>query len=308
MQDRKRNSWNPNRLVAGILAVSALMVVAGCGGGGLPEEAVRRSEPVEVEAKPANLAATIPPVAVDDAGAPEGIRILSDGDVKNAWRDAVRRVLERDFGGAIPILEVVAEHRVRDAGVPYVLGIALWKTGRLDEAERSLERTVEIDPQHFKGWLNLARVRMDGGHYTEAHEAASLAIGLNEESADALHQSGRALYALDRGDEAVEALEKALALEPSHGYAANTLGWILIREGRFEEAVQVLEIAREALPEAAFVRNNLGVAYERTDRRDDAISEFQAAVKAGDSNGKAAASLSRLGEPLVGGEWVASRP
>jgi len=65
-----------------------------------------------------------------------------------------------------------------------------------------------------------------------------------------------------------------------------------------DEAVPHLEAARDRLPEVAYVRNNLGVAYERHGDLDAAVAEFQAAVEAGDPNGKASQSLARL-EPLV---------
>ena len=261
-----------------------------------------------IEAMPASLPGSAPEVPVGVLEPPQGIVLTSDADVRAAWRKAVGLVEERRFEEALPLLEAVAGSRENDAGVLYVLGVAQWKTGRLDEADASLARSVDVDPTRFKGWLNLARVRLDAGRDEGAFEAAQRAIELDGSSADALHQSGRALCALGRTEEAVATLGSALLLDPANGHVANTLGWILIREGRFDEAVPALEAARDALPGVSYVRNNLGVAYERTGRRAEALDEYRAAVEAGDSSGKAAASLARLGGSPDAGDLVASQP
>ena len=140
-----------------------------------------------------------------------------------------------------------------------------------------------------------ARVRNDRGDRSGALEAADTALQLDPQSADALHQKGRALMELARGDEAREALTAAHGLDAENGYIANTLGLLLIQLGKPAEAVEPLEAAKSALPHVAYVRNNLGVAYERTGRADEAKIEYLAAVDAGDTGGKAMQSLVRLG-------------
>lgn len=177
----------------------------------------------------------------------------------------------------------------------YLDGIAARKEGRFEDAERYLVAAGEYDPNHVKTWVNLARVRMDLVDPTGALEAAETGLGIDPASAQAMHQKGRALAALNRWDEAIAVLETAREAEPGNGWIANTLGWTLIQSGRHSDAVPALEAAREALPEVAFVRNNLGVAYERVGRLDEAIVEYRAAVAQGDSAGKAAMSLARLG-------------
>ena len=93
-------------------------------------------------------------------------------------------------------------------------------------------------------------------------------------------------------------MERAHQLDPENGYVANTLGYLLLQSGRADEALPYLEAARDRLPQIAFVRNNLGVAYERSGDIARAVVEYRAAVEAGDSGGKALASIGRL-EPVV---------
>ncbi len=144
-------------------------------------------------------------------------------------------------------------------------------------------------------WVRLARRRLEAADPRGALEACKAALELEPGSASALHSKGRALWALDQGQEALVTLEVARRADPDDGYIANTLGYLLLTRGDAEGAIPHLEAARELLPRVAYVRNNLGVAYERAGRVDAAVEEYRAAVGAGDSGGKATASLARLG-------------
>jgi Flp pilus assembly protein TadD len=220
-------------------------------------------------------------------------------ETKIAWKEGVSAFDAHDYETASGRLQIAAAGRPGDAYVGYLHGLALWKAGHLSEADEALTRSASINGGSIKTWINLARVRMERKDSTGALEAAEQALTLDPGSADALHQRGRALAESGRNDEAIDALQQARTASPDNGYIANTLGHLLLTMGRVDEAIPHLEAARDRLPEVAFVRNNLGVAYERKGDLERAAEEYRAAVKAGDSDGKAAASLTRL-EPLVG--------
>ena len=228
-------------------------------------------------------------------------------EVRQAWKDGTSLFDRKDYEGASTQLQIVTDNRPNDAYAHYLFGLALWKTGHLDEAESALTTSSTLDGQKPKCWINLARVRMQKDDFSGALQAADQALTLDPGSADALHQRGRALAGERRNDEALEALTQARTADPENGYIANTLGHFLLTAGRVDEAVPHLEAARDRLPEVAFVRNNLGVAYERQGDLDRAVEEYRAAVEAGDSDGKAGQSLARL-EPIVGPEKIAGNP
>jgi len=216
-----------------------------------------------------------------------------------AWQEGVSAYESGDFETAGARLQIAAAGRPDDAYVQYLHGLALWKGGHLSEAEDALGRSSALDGNSVKTWINLARVRMARRDPAGALAAADEALTLDPGSADALHQRGRALAEGGRADEALDTLQQARTAAPDNGYIANTLGHLLLTMGRVDEAIPHLEAARDRLPEVAYVRNNLGVAYERRGDLDRAAEEYRAAVGAGDSEGKAAASLLRI-EPLVG--------
>jgi Flp pilus assembly protein TadD len=214
-----------------------------------------------------------------------------------AWSEGVALYQSGEFETASQRLKVASTGRPDDAYTQYLFGLALWKSGHLDESESALVSSSQLNDTSEKTFVNLARVRLEKKDAQGALEATDRALTLKPGSSQALHQRGRALDALNRGDEARDTLQQARMADPANGYVANTLGYLLLRQGRMDEAIVELESARESLPEVAYVRNNLGVAYERRGDLDKAIAEFQAAVQAGDPDGKAGESLARL-EPI----------
>ena len=268
--------------IFGLLASGALLY--GCSDEGTGERVATQAL-VPVTPAPAVASSlpspTLPPV--DPATA------------KTAWKEGVVLFERGDYQAASDTLKTAVAGKPDDAYRRYLLGLALWKSGDLDGANASLVESGKLDATRTKTWINLARVRHALGDRSGALEAADTALSLDPVSADALHQKGRALMELKRGDEAAEALTTARQLDADNGYIANTLGLLLIQLGRPAEAIEPLESAKSALPHIAYVRNNLGVAYERTGRLDDAKIEYLAAVEAGDAGGKAMRSLVRLG-------------
>jgi Flp pilus assembly protein TadD len=204
---------------------------------------------------------------------------------------------------AVPVTEIPSAGSTSNGPATLAEGLALRDAGKLEEAEATLVRAGEVDPRSSRIFVNLARVRLSRNDAAGALEASEKALSLTPNSANALHQKGRALAGMNRGAEAVEVLTTAREMAPENGYIANTLGWLMLTRGDAAGAVPHLEAARDQLPDVGYVRNNLGVAYERTGRTEDAIVEYRAAVAAGDSGGKALKSLERLhAEPVEVGE------
>ncbi len=252
-----------------------------------PPPSTTASVPTPMPTEPAAFTVPFTPPAPPSA---EEIRI--------ARREGSVLYDRSEYAAAAAQLEIASTGSPDDPRIQYLLGLALWKSGKPDLAEPVLARAAQLDPTSVKTFTNLARVRLDLEEAATAFAAAGSAVALNATSSAALHQKGRALAMLNRRDEALETLRFAHDADPSDGYISNTLGYWLIQTGSFDEAIPLLESARDRLGSVAYVRNNLGVAYERTGRRDEAIVEYRAAVGSGDSGGKAALSLARLGASI----------
>ena len=294
------NAW----MASGALAALALVTACTGGGSPAPSESRSRSPLSEPAVSTASGTPTPSPVSPGNPLTPAGESATLPGvppdpeRTKSAWRDGVTLYNKGEYRGATDALRLASMGRDQDAYTHSLLGLALWKSGQAKSAEEALVRSASLNPDAIKTWINLARVRMDLKDPRGALEATDEGLRIDPSSPDTLHQRWRALAALGSTDASLEALKQALGADPDNGYFANSLGNILIRAGRPAEAIPYLERAREKLPRVSYVRNNLGVAYERTGQLEKAVEEYRASVEAGDSDGKASASLARL-EPLA---------
>jgi tetratricopeptide (TPR) repeat protein len=288
----QRNCANPWIGMSVGIAAAALLFAA-CADES-PLRSTRRSAPAPAAQAAVTPAATVLPEMVEEAPIAPPTAV----EVADAWKEGVALYEGGDYSAAIVPLQIAADGLPDEPYTRYLFGLALWKAGELDSAERALRTASELNPDSIKTWINLARVRLDNDDVQGALMAADAALALDAGSADALHQRGRALAALQRHDDALETLRRAHQIDPDNGYVANTLGYLLLQSDRAGDALPCLEAARDRLPQVAYVRNNLGVAYERNGEMLRAMDEYRAAVAAGDPGGKALASLGRL-QPLV---------
>jgi tetratricopeptide (TPR) repeat protein len=259
-----------------------------------------------IEATPASYESATPlgRLPVSELGAPE---IEAAPEVEPAFtvqpgENFIARGIEtfeaREFDHAVAYFRAEVEERPERAWTQYMLGLSLWKAGRLDEASIEMTRAAELDGESIKTFVNLSRIENDRGQYDAALEAAQSAVGLEPENAAALFLEGRSLRNLDRRDEALESLERSVEIDGENGYAQNLLGLTLLESGRTVEAVEVLENAVVLESEVAFIHNNLGMALEHEGRRDEAMVAYGRAVALDPRHERAAANVARL-EPLV---------
>jgi Flp pilus assembly protein TadD len=199
-----------------------------------------------------------------------------------------------DFASATRYLRAEVERHPDRFHPTYLLGLSLWKEGRLDEAATTLTTASSLDAKSVKARVNLGRVLNDSGSFKEALAAADEAITLDPDSSPAHNVRGRALVNLRRVDEGIEAFKTAVEKDPANAYALNNLGYALIGQERFSEAVPLLEEAVRLKPEVGCFQNNLGMAYERTGKKDEAIATYRKAVQEGGSD-HAGDNLARLG-------------
>ncbi len=217
----------------------------------------------------------------------------------------VARALEsygaREFDHTVAYLEAEIAERPQRAWTHYMLGLALWKSGRLDEAAAAMEESAKLGPDSIKTLVNLARIRNDQGDFEGALEAARAGLESDPQDASAHFLEGRSLLNLGRVDQAVSSLTASLAIDPDNGHVQNLYGLALMRQGHLGQAVASFERASELEADLAYVRNNLGMALELSGRTADAAAAYRRGVDLDPGHGKVAANLARLEPTLAGG-------
>jgi tetratricopeptide (TPR) repeat protein len=125
------------------------------------------------------------------------------------------------------------------AGYVSTLGMALHGAGRLEEALRTFDKAISLEPADAAHWKNL----------------------------------GAALIDLDRPDEALLSLRHALDLRPHYVDAANLIGLILYRKDRFAEALEFFDISAQANPDQADALHLRALMLQKLGRLQESVAD-----------------------------------
>ena len=117
-------------------------------------------------------------------------------------------------------------------------GVALMTLGRLDEAERALRRSMELDPRRAEPWYALGNLKAS----QDEHQAA------------------------------FEAFLRSLEIDPRDGRAWTNMGIALHHMGKFDDAMAAYQRAATILPDAPLVHYNVAVTLHALGRIDESLS------------------------------------
>lgn len=220
----------------------------------------------------------------------------ADAAASVVYEDGEAAYFAREYDEAADLFELYAERRPENAWGHYMLGLSLWKADALGDAEDALVRSLELDPDHVKSLVNLARVRLASNLAEQALAPVEQALAVDPDYSDGYRVLGRVLHTLERRDEATDAYHEALARRADDPWSLNNLGLILIEQDACDAALAPLARAAELAPDVAVIANNLGIALERTGRTAQAAEIYLTAADAG--HAKAVVSLARV-ETLI---------
>ena len=159
------------------------------------------------------------------------------------------------------------------------LGIALLKTGNVDEAMVHYQKALEINPDFAEAHNNLGNFLFQKGSVDEAMVHYQKALEINPDYAEAHYNLGYALLKMGNVDEAIAHLQKALQINPDYAEAHNNLGVILLQKGNVDEAITHYQKALQINPDYAEAHNNLGYALIQKGSVDEATAHFQKALQ-----------------------------
>lgn len=170
--------------------------------------------------------------------------------------------------------EASADQQIPGAALPAVQssahawynnnGAELREKRRLDEAERSTRKAIELDPGPAAQYLNLAVILVDRREYDAAGEAILQAVAHGLTNADRHFADFAAVYRQrNLGPRAVALLIKGKTLFPRSPLIAADLGAALASADRWGEALPELERALALQPSSTQTLNNLGLVHAK---------------------------------------------
>jgi tetratricopeptide (TPR) repeat protein len=223
--------------------------------------------------------------------------------ITESHRQAALLAGDRQFSGAIRLLQDIVASHPDLAPVHYQLGLLLTRSGRTDEAIAEFRTAGDLRPDAIDVPLALADALLHMGRPDDAQIEAEAAVTLAGSStplrAAAAHvMAARAALAQQDEDAALKhaaAAEKADATLPMEKFVR---GRLLYDEAKFEEALPLFEDAvsttRKSGAALADLHLYLGETLTRLDRTGEAEPEFRDELRAFPHNMQAYASLAML--------------
>ena len=150
--------------------------------------------------------------------------------------------------------------------------------GKLKEAELSISKAIELNPDFAEAHSNLGNVLKDLGKLQEAELAQRKAIELNPDFAEAHYNLGCILSDLGNFQDSELSLQKAIELKPDFSEAYYNLGNVLSNLGNLQDSELSLRKAVQIKPNFAQAHNNLGRVLNDLGRIEEAESCFRQAI------------------------------
>jgi tetratricopeptide (TPR) repeat protein len=167
-----------------------------------------------------------------------------------------------------------------DAAMPnHVVGLLLFRLGRLSRALEFYERAWKADPKDAEIYLNIGIVAWKLDMLESAEKFYRLCIQIAPNNIDGLINLASVLRDQGRYEDAIELLRARIYLMPEQIELWNSLGTVLADSGDPLGAAPFYIEALRLKPDFARAHNNLGNVYELTGEPNKAIEHFDEALK-----------------------------
>lgn len=186
------------------------------------------------------------PVLGDETGATAG-----GSHSKNARRlleQANRAMDQGNHVEAIALYEELTALDPRHAAAFSNLGAALFKIGRVKEAENCLLQAIKLQPDFPDALSNMGTLLQVQGRYAGAENFLRRAVKINPRFVSARINLGLTLAFLNRSQEAKSQYDKALKFEPRNAYALISAALLAQMDGEFDRAGEMLTRALQVEP------------------------------------------------------------
>lgn len=158
------------------------------------------------------------------------------------------------------------------------LQAVLVKLNKLDEALKTGQYILEIEPTSAEAHLNIGYVYKAQGDWVHAHKFFSQAITLNPESEEGWNNLGIAKLEIQDFAAAELDFQKALTLNPKNPDTYNNIGILYKELRRFDDAIEALQTSIRLRPVNPDAYNNLGNVYLELQRNMEALEAFEKAL------------------------------
>ncbi|MBS3105773.1 tetratricopeptide repeat protein [Candidatus Woesearchaeota archaeon] len=169
-----------------------------------------------------------------------------------------------------------------DANPYFELGILYKENNNIEDAIKSLKKSIGLNPKHSMALYELGIVYEKQKDYDAAIKNYTESLRIKENS-EAFQSLGVCYLKKGMLQEAYRNLTKAILLNPNKYTIYNNLGAVFEKMGNYDSAVQMLEIGTKINPNNTIGFYNLGIALDKKGDFGKAINAYEKAVELGHS-------------------------
>jgi tetratricopeptide (TPR) repeat protein len=173
-----------------------------------------------------------------------------------------------------------AESATDDANVYVILAGVQMQSGRLDEAEKSARKALELSPDDTQALIQLSSILDRAGKREASEKTLRELLKREPDNATALNNLG--YFMVERGggyEEALKLIEHAVAIDPTQGSFLDSLGWTHFKLGNIEKARQYLEKATIYSRRNSTIHEHLGDVLREAGRLTEARKQWEKALE-----------------------------
>lgn len=183
-----------------------------------------------------------------------------------------------DFIGAERQCRKSLELNPKSAKAHAILGIALARQDKLDEANSHLLEAIRLDPTDYEAHYTLGQTLARQKKFDDAIRQFSVVLRLRPDYTQAHGYMGSLLLAKGTLDQAGAHLSQALNLDPNYVDAHYNMGQLMLRLKKLDEAIRHLSRAVALEPDDAQAHYKLAMALAQHKQPGQAVVHYTKAI------------------------------
>lgn len=189
---------------------------------------------------------------------------------------------------SVELVRQAVAAKPNDAKIRQLDGVVAVVEERMDDAEKSFQKAIELDPDDRSGYERLARFYNATGKMPQAIEVYEKGVVVLPDDPQFHHTLGMLYELQGNAERAIPHYEDAIRLAPNLAEAKNNLAYIYADQGKnLDRALDLAQDAKTLLPNNPSVSDTLGWVLFKRGVPAAAISylkEAEAATKDGDGS------------------------
>lgn len=183
------------------------------------------------------------------------------------------------FAAAITIYQQLASTNQADAGTMHNHIVALFRSGRFNEAVELCQGILQHQPQNFGVQLTLGKVFRQMGKPEQALQHVEIAHnGMNEPTAEVTYLLACLHYDVDNYEQAENLLRELIKQQPEFIDAHKALNQLYWEHGRHDDFMQSFDEALQQLPHSLPLRHEQAIHHILAQNYEAAIEVLQRSI------------------------------